>query len=73
MGDAGEDDGRARKSRRDRGYIRAAERSLGLVIDAPPLDTQRPFDAQVAPAENGLNAAGRLANLWDYHAHTLAP
>lgn len=53
------------------GYIRPTGRSLGLVIDTPQLDTQMPFDAQVAAVEEGLEAARRLARWWNHHADTL--
>lgn len=52
------------------GYIRPAGRSLGLVIDTPQLETQMPFDAQVPAAEEGLEAARRLARWWNHHAET---
>lgn len=55
------------------GYIRLAGRSLGLVIDTPQLDTQMPFDAQVPAAEEGLQAARRLAAWWSHHAGELSP
>jgi hypothetical protein len=53
------------------GYIRPAGRSLGLVIDTPQLETQMPFDAQVPAAEEGLEAARRLARWWNHHAEAL--
>lgn len=54
------------------GYIRRAGQSLGLVIDTPQLDTQMPFDAQVAAAEEGLEAARRLAGWWNNNAGLLS-
>lgn len=53
------------------GYIRPAGRSLGIVIDTPQLDTQMPFDAQVAAVEEGLEAARRLASWWNHYAGAL--
>lgn len=53
------------------GYIRAAGRSLGLVIDTPELDTQIRFDAQVHAVEENLEAARRLVTWWNRHAGTL--
>lgn len=53
------------------GYIRAAGRSLGLVVDTPELNTQMPFDAQVAAGEVNLEAARRLVTWWYLHAGTL--
>jgi len=53
------------------GYIRPAGQSLGLVIDTPQLDTQMPFDAQVAEVEEGLDAALRLVRWWNRDAELL--
>jgi len=53
------------------GYLRPAGRSLGLVIDTPQLDTQMPFEAQLAEVEEGLEAAERLAAWWNHHGETL--
>ncbi len=53
------------------GYIRPARGSLGIVIDTPQLDTQMPFDAQVAEVEEGLESARRLVRWWNNHAEIL--
>ena len=53
------------------GYIRPAGRSFGIVIDTPQLDTQMPFDAQEVAAEEGLEAARKLAAWWNRHAESL--
>lgn len=53
------------------GYIRRAGQSLGLVLDTPHLDTQKPFDAQVAEVEEGLEAASKLTAWWNSQAETL--
>ena len=53
------------------GYIRPAGRSLGLVIDTPQLDTQMPFETQLAEVEEGLEAAARLAAWWNRHGDAL--
>ena len=53
------------------GYIRPAGRSLGLVIDTPQLDTQMPFEAQLAEVEEGLDAAARLAEWWNRQGDAL--
>ncbi|MDO9525558.1 MAG: hypothetical protein Q7J57_08450 [Gemmobacter sp.] len=50
------------------GYIRAAGRSLGLVMDTPQLDTQMPLAAQFPSVEEGLEAARRLAVWWNQDA-----
>ena len=50
------------------GYIRRAGRSLGLVLNTPQLDTQKPFDAQVAQVEEGLEAARKLTAWWNNQA-----
>jgi hypothetical protein len=55
------------------GYVRPAGRSLGLVIDTPQLETQMPFQAQVAEVEEGLEAARRLARWWNQHGASLDP
>lgn len=55
------------------GYVRPAGRSLGLVIDTPQLETQMPFQAQVAEVEEGLEAARRLAGWWNQHGESLDP
>ena len=54
-----------------RGYIRAAGRSLGLVIYTPELDTQIRIDAQVLVVEKNLEAARRLVTWWNHNAGTL--
>lgn len=53
------------------GYIRPAGQSLGLVLDTPQLDTQKPFDTQVGEAEEGLEAARKLTAWWNCQAETL--
>jgi len=53
------------------GYIRRAGQSLGLVLDTPHLDTQKPFDEQVAEVEEGLEAASKLTAWWNSQAETL--
>lgn len=52
------------------GYIRPAGQSLGLVLDTPQLDTQQPFDAQVAAIEEALEAARKLTSWWNNQAAT---
>lgn len=46
-------------------YVRPAGQSLGLVIDTPQLDTQKPFLEQLSEVESGLNAARTLASWWN--------
>ena len=46
------------------GYLRPAGRSLGIVIDTPRLDTQRPCADQADDVVEGLEAALRLQAWW---------
>lgn len=46
------------------GYLRPAGRSLGIVIDTPRLDTQRPFALQADDIIEALEAALRLQAWW---------
>ncbi|OWU83614.1 hypothetical protein ATO6_17250 [Oceanicola sp. 22II-s10i] len=45
-------------------YLRPASQSLGITIDTPRLDTQRPFADQVPEAVAGLEAARNLRAWW---------
>ena len=47
------------------GYLRPAGRSLGIVIDTPRLDTQRPFQDQWDDIVEALEAAIRLQGWWN--------
>lgn len=47
------------------GYLRAAGRSLGIVVDTPRLDTQRPLSEQVDDVVEALEAALRLQSWWN--------
>lgn len=53
------------------GYLRPAGRSLGIVIDTPRLDTQRPFDEQADAVVEALEGALRLQAWWDANGATL--
>lgn len=53
------------------GYLRPAGRSLGIVIDTPRLDTQRPFAAQADDVVEALQAALRLQAWWRTNAAVL--
>ncbi len=53
------------------GYVRPAGRSLGLVVDTPKLDNQRPLAEQVSQARRALEAARKLAAWWNGHAQEL--
>lgn len=53
------------------GYIRPAGGSLGLVIDTPRLDTDRPFINQGAAVDVALNKAADLKAWWDAHGAAL--
>lgn len=53
------------------GYLRPAGRSLGIVIDTPRLDTQRPFAEQADDVVEALEAAIRLQGWWNTHAEIL--
>jgi hypothetical protein len=53
------------------GYLRSAGRSLGIVVDTPRLDTQRPFDEQADDVVEGLEAALRLQRWWNENSDIL--
>lgn len=53
------------------GYIRPAGGSLGLVIDTPRLDTNRPFGAQRAIVDTALGKATDLKTWWDFNGEIL--
>jgi hypothetical protein len=53
------------------GYLRRAGRSLGIVIDTPRLETQRPLEDQADDVVEGLEAALRLQRWWDNNATLL--
>ena len=53
------------------GYLRAAGRSLGIVIDTPRLDTQKPFDEQADDVIEALEAALRLQGWWNENYEVL--
>jgi hypothetical protein len=53
------------------GYIRPAGGSLGLVIDTPRLDTDRPFINQGASVDVALSKAADLKAWWDAHGAAL--
>jgi hypothetical protein len=53
------------------GYLRSAGRSLGIVVDTPRLDTQRPFDEQADDIIEGLEAALRLRGWWNENGDIL--
>jgi hypothetical protein len=53
------------------GYLRPAGRSLGIVVDTPRLDTQRPFDEQADDVTEALEAAVRLQGWWNENDDTL--
>lgn len=48
-------------------YLRPAGRSLGIVIDTPRLDTQRPFADQADDIVEALEAALRLQAWWHFN------
>lgn len=52
-------------------YLRPAGRSLGVVVDTPRLDTQRPFDEQIEEVATGMEGAARLQHWWATNARTL--
>lgn len=54
------------------GYTRPAGRSLGIVIDTPQLDTQTPFEVQIARVERGLISANTLAGWWNANGHIIS-
>lgn len=53
-------------------YLRPAGRSLGLVIDTPPLDVLAPFSPQRDAARVGLAAIDRLRRWWNAEGAVLA-
>lgn len=53
------------------GYVRSAGRSLGIVVDTPRLDTQRPFDEQADDIIEALEAALRLQGWWNENGDIL--
>lgn len=53
------------------GYLRSAGRSLGIVIDTPRLDTQKPFDEQADNVVEALEAALRLQKWWNESSSVL--
>jgi len=53
------------------GYIRPAGGSLGLVIDTPRLDTDRPFADQCVAVDAALRKAADLKAWWDTHGGAL--
>ena len=53
------------------GYLRPAGRSLGIVVDTPRLDTQRPFAEQADDVVEGLEAALRLQAWWNDEGDSL--
>ena len=53
------------------GYLRPAGRSLGIVVDTPRLDTQRPLDEQADDIVEALEAALRLQRWWDENVELL--
>ena len=52
-------------------YLRPAGRSLGIVIDTPRLETQRPFASQTGNVAEALEAALRLQSWWNNHPDLL--
>lgn len=53
------------------GYLRRASGSLGIVIDTPRLDTQRPFAGQSDDVGEALDAAVRLQKWWNENGDIL--
>lgn len=53
------------------GYLRSAGRSLGITIDTPRLDTQRPFADQADDVVEALEAALRLQAWWNENDEVL--
>lgn len=53
------------------GYIRPAGGSLGLVIDTPRLETDRPFTDQQGTVDSALGKAVDLKNWWDENGKSL--
>lgn len=52
-------------------YLRPAGRSLGIVIDTPRLNTQRPLLGQIEAVVEGLEAALRLQGWWNSNSDVL--
>ena len=53
------------------GYLRSAGRSLGIVIDSPRLNTQRPFAEQADDIVEALESALRLQGWWNENSDIL--
>lgn len=53
------------------GYLRPAGRSLGITVDTPRLDTQRPFAEQADDVVEALEAALRLQAWWSANGEVL--
>jgi hypothetical protein len=53
------------------GYLRPAGRSLGITIDTPLLDTQRPLAEQADDTAEALQAAMRLQLWWNNNSSVL--
>jgi hypothetical protein len=53
------------------GYLRPANRSLGIVIDTPRLDPQRPFEEQADDIIEALDATLRLQHWWNENCDIL--
>jgi hypothetical protein len=53
------------------GYLRPAGQSLGIVIDTPRLDTQKPFADQADDVADALEGALRLQRWWNGNEATL--
>jgi hypothetical protein len=53
------------------GYLRPAGRSLGITIDTPRLDTQRPFFEQADDIGEAMEAALRLQSWWNENSELL--
>jgi hypothetical protein len=52
-------------------YLRPAKQSLGIVIDTPRPDTQRPLADQIEQVVECLEAALRLQRWWNTHSEVL--
>ncbi|MBS0542038.1 MAG: hypothetical protein JSR47_24975 [Proteobacteria bacterium] len=53
------------------GYLRRAGQSLGIVIDTPRLDTQRPLNEQIDDVVEALEGILRLQKWWAENGETL--
>jgi hypothetical protein len=53
------------------GYLRPAGKSIGIVIDTPRLETQKPYALQLENITEGLEAALRLQKWWRTNGETL--